>query len=167
MVVWRFSDHWRLRTPNPFTQGLIDALGWTKYRTGDTAERVMVPAVTLDRLIEDVRKKLNARGGIRVVGDPQLRVRRIGFLPGTVPIQTTLTVLPDVDALIAGEIREWESSEYARDTMTEGRNHAVILVGRTLSEYAGMKVCAQWLTAVVPEVQSRWIPIGDPYWRPA
>src|SRR5574339_597776 len=29
LIVWRFSDHWRLRTPNPLTQGLIDALGWT------------------------------------------------------------------------------------------------------------------------------------------
>src|SRR5687768_6341283 len=24
LVVWRFSDHWHLRTPNPFTTGLID-----------------------------------------------------------------------------------------------------------------------------------------------
>src|SRR5687767_10746431 len=121
LVVWRFSDHWRLRTPNPFTQGLIDALGWTKYRTADNPERVTVPALALDALVEDVRKKLNARGGMRTVGNRQLRVRRIGFLPGTVPIQTTLKVLPEVDALIAGEIREWESSEYARDMATEGR----------------------------------------------
>ena len=170
LVVWRFSDHWRLRTPNPFTQGMIDALGWTRYTTSaanDPPERVTVPAVTLDRLVEDVRKKLNARGGMRSVGNPQLRVRRIALLPGSVPIQTTLEVLPDVDALIAGEIREWESSEYARDAITEGRDKALILVGRTVSEDSGMKFCAQWLESIVPEVGSRWIAAGDPYWRPA
>jgi putative NIF3 family GTP cyclohydrolase 1 type 2 len=167
LVVWRCSDHWRLRTPNPFTEGMIDALGWTKYRMSDNAERVTVPAVTLDSLIEDVRKKLNARGGMRVVGNPQLRIRRIGLLPGTVPIQTTLQLLPEVDALIAGEIREWESSEYARDMATEGRDTALILLGRSLSEDNGMNVCAQWLATIIPEVRCRWMPAGDPYWRPA
>ena len=167
LVVWRFSDHWRLRTPNPFTAGLIDALEWTRYRATDNPLTVTVPSVTLERLVEDVSRTLNARGGMRIVGHRSLRVRRIGFLPGSVPIQTTLSVLPQVDALIAGEIREWESSEYARDTVSEGLPRALILLGRTLSEDPGMNVCAQWLETIVPDVRCRWMPAGDPYWRPA
>ena len=168
LVVWRFSDHWRLRAPNPFIEGLIDALGWTKYRAGDDSQAaVTVPAVTLTRLVEDVNRKLNARGGMRIIGHQQLRVRRIGFLPGSVPIQTTLRLLPGVDAVIAGEIREWESSEYARDTVTEGLPRALILLGRTLSEEHGMKLCAQWLQTLAPDLRCRWMPVGDPYWRPA
>ena len=31
LVVWRFSDHWRLRTPDPFAQGLANVLGWSKF----------------------------------------------------------------------------------------------------------------------------------------
>jgi putative NIF3 family GTP cyclohydrolase 1 type 2 len=104
---------------------------------------------------------------MRIVGNWQMRVRRIGFLPGSVPIQTTMKVLPGVDALIAGEIREWESSEYARDMVSEGLPRALILLGRTLSEDPGMKACAQWLATVVPDVRCRWMPVGDPYWRPA
>ena len=167
LVVWRFSDHWRLRTPNPFTTGLIDALEWTKYSAAGDPPTVTVPSLTLERLVEDVHRKLNARGGMRIVGHPQMRVRRIGFLPGSVPIQTTLTLLPQVDALIAGEIREWESSEYARDTVSEGLPRALILLGRSLSEDPGMKRCAQWLETIVPDVRCRWMPVGDPYWRPA
>src|SRR5688572_6689743 len=167
LVVWRFSDHWRLRTPNPFATGLIDALEWARYRAGENPPTVMVPSITLDRLVEDVNRQLNARGGIRIVGNPQMRVRRIAFLPGSVPIQTTLSVLPRVDALIAGEIREWESSEYARDMVSDGLPRALILLGRTLSEDPGMKVCAEWLATVVPDVRCRWMPVGDPYWRPA
>jgi putative NIF3 family GTP cyclohydrolase 1 type 2 len=167
LVVWRFSDHWRLRTPNPFTAGLIDTLEWTRYRASGDPLTVTVPSVTLDRLVEDVNRKLNARGGLRIVGDRQMRVRRIGFLPGSVPIQTTLQVLPQVDALIAGEIREWESSEYARDTVSEGLPRALILLGRSFSEEPGMKACAQWLETIVPDVRARWLPAGDPYWRPA
>ena len=167
LVVWRFSDHWRLRTPNPFTTGLIDALGWTRNRATDNPLTVTVPSIPLERLVDDVNRKLNARGGLRIVGNRQMQVRRIGLLPGSVPIQTTLSVLPRVDALIAGEIREWESSEYARDTVSEGLPRALILLGRTLSEEPGMQACAQWLQTIVPDVRCRWMPVGDPYWRPA
>jgi putative NIF3 family GTP cyclohydrolase 1 type 2 len=167
LVVWRFSDDWRRRTPDPFTAGLIEALGWTKYRAGDDPLSATIPAVTLDRLVDDVNRKLNARGGMRIIGNRQLRIRRIGILAGSVPIQTTLKVLPAVDVLITGEIREWESSEYARDSVTEGLPRALILLGRTLSEDPGMKVCAQWLETILRDLRCRWMPVGDPYWRPA
>ena len=47
-----------------------------------------------------------------------------------------------------------------------GVGKALILVGRTLSEDPGMKVCAEWLKTLVPEAPIRWLPVGDPYWRP-
>ena len=167
LVVWRFSDHWRLRTPDPFGQGIIDALGWAKHPAGSTPTHVRVPPVALETLVADVQAKLGAHGGMRIIGNPRTRLQTIAVLPGTVPIQAALTHLPQVDAIIAGEIREWESSEYVRDTITAGRDKALILVGRTLSEDPGMKVCAQWLEAVVPEAPVRWLGAGDPYWRPA
>jgi len=145
----------------------MDALEWTKYRATGDPLTVTVPSITLDRLVEDVNRKLKARGGMRVVGQGRMRVRTIGFLPGSAPIQMTLNLLPQVDALIAGEIREWESSEYARDTVSEGLPRALILLGRTLSEDPGMRACAQWLETIVPDVRCRWMPVGDPYWRPA
>jgi putative NIF3 family GTP cyclohydrolase 1 type 2 len=167
LVVWRFNDHWRLRTPDPFTQGIIDALGWGKHPTGSAPGHVKVPAITLEALVAAAKATLGARGGMRIIGNPGARLQTIAVLPGTVPIQAALTHLPQVDAIIAGEIREWESSEYARDTITAGRDKALILIGRTLSEDPGMKVCAQWLETVVPEAPVRWLAAGDPYWRPA
>jgi putative NIF3 family GTP cyclohydrolase 1 type 2 len=167
LVVWRFSEHWRRRTPDPFVVGMIDALGWAKYGSGGNPRRVTIPALTLDALAAEVKAKLPARGGIRVVGDPQARAQTIGLAPGTIAIQDTLTILPQVDVMIAGEIREWESSEYARDLVRAGRNTALILVGRSLSEEAGMKVCAEWLATIASDVPVRWLPSGDPYWSPA
>jgi hypothetical protein len=103
---------------------------------------------------------------VRVIGEPNTRAQRIAVLPGTIPIQTMLEVFPDVDAIVAGEIREWESSEYARDLVHRGRRKALILVGRSLSEDGGMNACAQWLKTIVSEAPVRWIAAGDPYWRP-
>jgi putative NIF3 family GTP cyclohydrolase 1 type 2 len=167
LVVWRFSDHWRLRTPDPFGQGLIDALGWAKRPAGNASGHISVPAVTLEALVADVNARLDARGGMRIIGDPRTRLQTIAVLPGTVPIQAALTHLPKVDAIIAGEIREWESSEYVRDAVTAGRDKALILVGRTVSEDPGMKLCGQWLQTIMPEAPVRWLSVGDPYWRPA
>ena len=167
LVVWRFSDHWRLRTPNPFAQGLTEALGWTAPGNGVEPGRLTRPATTLDALAVEVKTKLGVRGGMRIVGNPQARVRTIAVVPGTVAIQEALARLSQADALIAGEIREWESSEYVRDLVTAGAAKGLILIGRTLSEDAGMKVCAQWLGSIVPQAPVRWLAVGDPYWRPS
>ena len=166
LVIWRFSDHWRQRKPDPLATGLTDTLGWSKLRAADNPARVTIPAITFSALASDLKKKLAARGGIRVVGDPGLRVEKVGLLPGTTPIQAALSLLPGVDVVIAGEVREWETVEYARDKVTAGEKKGLILLGRAVSEDPGMSVCAQWLNTIVPEVPAAWIPAGDPYWRP-
>jgi putative NIF3 family GTP cyclohydrolase 1 type 2 len=165
LVVWRFSDHWRLRRPDPFAKGLIDALGWSGS-TLDEPARASTREIPLGALASHIKKKLNAQGGIRVVGDPRMNVRTIGVLPGSTPIQASLEMLPGVDAIVAGEVREWESVEYARDTVTAGGKKGLILLGRIVSEEPGMNVCAQWLKTLVPELTTTWISAGDPYWRP-
>jgi putative NIF3 family GTP cyclohydrolase 1 type 2 len=166
LVVWRFSDHWRLRRPDPFAQGLRDALGWSRFGQADDAGRVTMPAIALDALAARIKKTLGARGGIRVMGDARTQVRTIGLLPGSTPIQAALRTLPGVDAIVAGEVREWETVEYVRDTMTAGGKKGLILIGRLVSEDPGMQVCARWLNTILPEVRATAIPAGDPYWRP-
>ena len=166
LVVFRLSEHWRLRQPDPLAQGMAAALGWSQYQSASDPLRFEVPAVTLDAVATHVKKSLQSRGGVRVVGDPKTRVLRIGLLPGTTPIQASLKMLPNVDALIAGEVREWESVEYARDTAFAGLKKGLILVGRVVSEEPGMNLCASWLKTLVPEVPVRHVAAGDPYWRP-
>jgi putative NIF3 family GTP cyclohydrolase 1 type 2 len=166
LAVWRFSDHWRLRRPDPLLQGLGETLGWTRYQVAGDPSRVEMPARTLGVLAGDLKKALGARGGIRVVGDPSTPVRRVGLLPGSTPIAAALAVLPSVDVIVAGEVREWETVVYAQDTVASGQRKGLILVGRVVSEEPSMRVCATWLQTLVPEVQTQWLPVGDPYWRP-
>jgi putative NIF3 family GTP cyclohydrolase 1 type 2 len=167
LVIWRFSDHWRARTPDPFVQGLNDALGWSRFAAADDPSRVSIPPTTLAALAATVKKKLNARGGIRVIGDPQTTIRKVALLPATTAIDAALKALPAVDAIVAGEVREWESVEYVRDTLTAGGKKGLILIGRVLSEEPAMNACARWLNTIVPELKISWVPVGDPYWRPA
>jgi putative NIF3 family GTP cyclohydrolase 1 type 2 len=166
LVVWRFSDHWRLHRPDPFSQGLAATLGWSKFIDANDPKQITIPETSLDALVSHTKKSLHTRGGMRIVGNPQQRIRKIALLPGTTSIQASIEVLPGVDAIIAGEVREWESVEYVRDTVALGGKKSLTLVGRIVSEDPGMQVCAQWLKAIVPEVKTRWISAGDPYWRP-
>jgi putative NIF3 family GTP cyclohydrolase 1 type 2 len=166
LVIWRFSDHWRKRTPDPFSQGLGNALGWSKLADVGQPNIYSIPETTLYALASHVKRSLRSRGGMRIVGDPKLRIRKVAFLPGSTPIQASVEILPQVDAIIAGEVREWESVEYVRDTVDLGFKKSLVLVGRIVSEGPGMQICAEWLKTLVPEVASTWIPVDDPYWRP-
>lgn len=166
LVVWRFSDHWRMRKPDPLIQGLSEAMGWTKYQASGDPSHFALPAVKLDDLAGAVKSKLGIRGGMRVVGDPGTEIKTIGLLPGTTLLAAALKMLPTVDAIVAGEVREWETVEYAQDTVTAGMKKGLILTGRVMSEEPGMKLCAAWLKTLVPEANVEWIATGDPYWRP-
>jgi hypothetical protein len=167
LVVFRLSDHWRLRRPEPFARGLARMLGWTSPQGPPERARYAVRAASLRTLAGDVKKKLAIRGGMRVVGDPQTTVRDVAILPGSTPITAALDALPAVDVVVAGEVREWESVEYARDVVFSGQRKGLVLLGRVVSEEGGMGECARWLAGFVDEVPVRHAPAGDPYWRPA
>jgi putative NIF3 family GTP cyclohydrolase 1 type 2 len=167
LVIFRLSDHWRLRKPDPLAEGIASALGWKTYQSANDPLTFDIPALTLESLASRVKQGLHARGGIRVVGDPRARVTRVGLLPGTTPLQASLKTLPNVDVIVAGEVREWESVEYARDSVFSGQRKGLILVGRVASDEPGMDICAGWLKTFVTEVPVRHISAGDPYWRPA
>jgi putative NIF3 family GTP cyclohydrolase 1 type 2 len=166
LVILRMSEHWGLRTPDLFAQGLASTLGWSKFATAGDPRIVIVPETSLKNLVFHVKDKLQMRGGMRVVGDPQLRVRKVALLPGSTALGASLKALPEVDAILAGEVREWEAVEYVRDTVTLGGKKSLTLVGRIVSEEPGMQLCARWMKTIVPEVASTWLSAGDAYWRP-
>ena len=167
LVVFRLNEHWRLRRPDPFVLGLASALGWSGRVVASDTSRYSIPVDSLNALAGELKKKLGSRGGMRVVGDPQTRVQTVALLPGSTPIAAALDALPAVDVIVAGEVREWESVEYARDVAFSGQRKGLVLLGRVVSEEGGMSECARWLATLVSEVPVRHVSAGDPYWRPA
>ncbi len=166
LVVFRLNEHWRQRTPDPFVSGLAEGLALQPAASGGGAAHYQVPDLTLEAFVAAVKDRLHSRGGIRVVGDPQARVRSAALLPGSTPITATIDAMPGVDVVLAGEVREWESVEYARDVAFSGQRKGLVLVGRVVSEDPGMAACARWLGSIVTEVPVRHVAAGDPYWRP-
>ena len=167
LVVWRFSDHWGARVPNEFASALAGTLGWAALRSADNPLVYSIPSTTLGALTAHVRARLGVKGSLRLVGAPDMRVRRVLLSPGTTDMPTTVKNLPQADVILCGEPREWEAVEYVLDTASTGQPKGMIAVGRVVSEEPGMRACAAWLRTLITEVPVEAIAAADPFWRPA
>lgn len=167
MVIWRFHDHWHARRPDGVIAGVIDSLGWEKYRKADNPRLFSLPPATLEKLAKDIRDRMQIRA-IRVIGDPKLKTSTVAFSPGFTSLQAVMRTLerPEVDVMVIGESREWEGIEFTRDVVSTGARKGLIVMGHVPSEEDGMKECAKWLKTFVPEVPVEFLPSGEPFWSP-
>jgi putative NIF3 family GTP cyclohydrolase 1 type 2 len=166
-VVWRFHDHWHERRPDGILTGMVEALGWGKYRSPGDPRLFVVPETTLDRFAGAIKERLGIRT-LRVVGDPAMRLSKVALNPGYCPIAVGGRMLgrDDVEVLVMGESPEWETVEYADDAVAQGRRKALIILGHIPSEQAGMDECARWLKTFVTEVPVEFVPASEPFWTP-
>jgi putative NIF3 family GTP cyclohydrolase 1 type 2 len=166
LVVWRFHDHWHQRTPDGIEAGMAHALGWEKQQDPENQYLFAVPETTLESLAADLKKKLDIHV-LRVVGDPHLKTKKVGLVPGASGFQKETLVLErnDVDVLVTGEPREWETVEYVADAVAQGRHKGLIILSHIPSEQAGMEECTGWLKSFVNEVPVEFVPAKDPFWR--
>jgi len=167
MVIWRFHDHWHMRKPDGIEAGMIHALGWEKFQSTENPYLFTLPETTLQTLAADVAKRLDSPV-LRVVGNPQMKVTKIALSPGAAGFvrETHALELDNVQVLLVGETREWETVEYAADAVTEGKNKALVVIGHIPSEQAGMEECARWLRTFVKDVPVQFVPAKQPFWLP-
>jgi putative NIF3 family GTP cyclohydrolase 1 type 2 len=142
------------------------ALGWEKQQDQKNQYLFAVPETTLESLVADLKNKLDIHV-LRAVGDPHQKVRKVALVPGASGFQKETLALEknDVDVLVTGEPREWETVEYAADAVTQGKQKGLIILSHIPSEQAGMEECARWLKSLVSEVPVEFVPTKDPFWR--
>jgi putative NIF3 family GTP cyclohydrolase 1 type 2 len=167
IVIWRFHDHWHRRNPDGIQAGMTHALGWEKFQNPSNAHLFTFPETTVAALAESVKRKLDIMA-LRVVGDPKMRVTKIGMIPGAAGSVNQIKMLErdDVEALLIGEVPEWETVEYVADAVTEHKRKALLLLTHIPSEQAGMEECARWLKTFVTEVPVEFVPARQPFWLP-
>jgi len=165
MVVWRFHDHWHMRRPDGIEAGNIRALGWEKFQRPDNQYLFAIPETTLKELAREVATKLGSPV-LRVVGDPEMKVSKVGFSPGAAGSEREIRALEqdDVQVLMVGETREWETVEYAADAVSQRRPKALIVIGHIPSEQPGMEECTRWLQGFVKTVPVEFVPAKQPFW---
>ena len=100
---------------------MVHALKREKFQNPGNQYLFVIPETTLKQLAQEVSRKLNSPV-VRVVGDPRMRVTKVAFSPGAAGFQAETQALErdDVQVLMVGETREWETVEYARTRQPKG-----------------------------------------------
>jgi putative NIF3 family GTP cyclohydrolase 1 type 2 len=124
-----------------------------------------MPETTVKKLAEELANKLGSPV-VRVVGAPEMKVTKVGFSPGAAGFERETHALErdDVQVLLVGETREWETVEYAADAVSQERNKALIVIGHVPSEQAGMEECARWLKGFEKTVPVEFVAAKQPFW---
>jgi len=167
LSVFRFHDHWHGHRPDGIIEGMAIGLGWKKYQNPDNARLFLLAETTLSELAVQLRDRMKLRA-VRVIGDPQLKVSRAAFNPGSTPVNIAMRYFSasDADVLVCGEPGEWNTCEYVRDSIAAGKRKGMILLGHDMSEEYGMEECARWLKSFISEVPIEFMPAGEAFWTP-
>jgi putative NIF3 family GTP cyclohydrolase 1 type 2 len=164
LVICRLVDHWHQTHPQSAPRALANALGWGQERWTADEDIYSVPATTLSTLAAEVRKRLNTRGGVRIVGRPDLPIRTVYVAPGTTSMPGVLEHIARADVVIAGEPREWEAVPYIADAVTAGQAKGMISLGRLVSEEPCAVAQSVWIKSLVGALPVDSIRLSDPYW---
>ena len=168
LTVWRFHDHIHRTEPDGIVAGMVELFGWKSFQKQNESLKFELPkSMSLQQFVNGLKNKFS-HSIFRVIGKPQMQFKTFGFAPGASGSVMQMKMLQgdDVEVLIVGETREWETVEYVRDAKDMGRNKALIILGHCNSEEAGMKYCSEWIKSFVKEVPIKFIPAGEPFWTP-
>jgi putative NIF3 family GTP cyclohydrolase 1 type 2 len=146
---------------------MVHTLGWEKYQHADDPYKFTLPETTVSKLATEVAQRLGAPS-LRVVGNPDMKVTKIELSPGAAGFvrETHALEQDNVEVLLVGETREWETVEYVADAATEGRRKALIIISHIPSEQAGMEECVRWLKTFVSGTSIEFVAAKQPFWLP-
>lgn len=163
IAVWRFHDYWHSHIPDGIRYGVLRDAGWLGYfHQGSSV--IQVPAISLKDLAGHLKSSLGI-SHVRVIGDLSQSCQTLAILPGAAGGQAQISLVekekPDV--LIVGEVHEWETGEYIRDTKLSGGKTSLIILGHCVSEEPGMKWMVEWLQPKIPGIKISHIASLDPF----
>jgi len=165
LVVWRFHDYIHRLKPDGIVTGMARKFGWGKNQDTENPKKFVFPEMTLNALLKDMKSTF-PDNGFYVVGEPEMKLSTVMFIAGASGTQAHLKQLrkPEVDVVVAGEVPQWETYEYVRDAVDQGRKKAIVFIGHINSEAAGMQYCADWLGEFITDIPIHYVDCGSSYW---
>jgi len=162
LAIYRFHDYWHRYRPDGIAEGLVRSLKWEAYveKKSRTATVLNIPPTTVHTVAEYVKTRLGL-DFVRCVGELSMSCRRVGLLVGYRGGGSTAVPLfeeEDLEVLVYGEGPEWETPEYVRDAVFQGRRRALIVLGHAESEEPGMQYLASLMEEMFPSVPIFYIP---------
>lgn len=165
LVIWRFHDYIHSIRPDGIMEGMVTKLGWKQFIVGGNYSQFTMPETTLGGLLANLKKTF-PQSTFYVIGNKEMKVKNVRFAPGAPGSSMHIRLLEDknVDVVVAGESQHWETYEYARDAVGQGKNKAIIFLGHVASEEGGMEHCASWLKGFIKDTPIHFVESGPAYW---
>lgn len=178
IAIWRFHDHMHMGSEDGIYRGFDKEFGWDKYRitfpdTGEFIDRFggcyELPETTLRELCAFFKEKLEMQV-VQIVGNPEMKVRRVSVLVGGGSLGLGEESLPmrhmrekKIDVAVCGDITEWTLSAYVRDAAQMGMNKGMLVLGHERSEECGMKHMPEWLASFTEGIEIVFIDAKEPF----
>jgi len=163
ITIWRLHDYLHSFVPDSVQFGVVRKAGWQSYYKPGNA-LITLPAISLGNLALHLKKQLGIEQ-VRVIGKLSQPCERVVLLPGASGGQRHISMVekekPDV--LIVGEVHEWETAEYIRDTQQLGEKTALIVLGHSVSEEPGLQWLQEWLQPRTGGIKVQHIASGNPF----
>lgn len=149
IAIFRYHDFIHDHMPDGIMEGLLEILKWKEFeiKSEPVASVIEIPVMPLEKVIAYLKKSLDIQY-VRYIGDLSMPCRRIGVLVGyrgSGDLVINFIQQEDPDLVIYGEGPEWETPEYIRDSIQQGKRLSLIVLGHAESEKAGMKYLADRL----------------------
>ncbi|HXL02009.1 MAG TPA: Nif3-like dinuclear metal center hexameric protein [Candidatus Atribacteria bacterium] len=156
IALFRFHDTAHRYKTDVIMTGLLRRLGWDSYevKKQQTYSVLIIPEMTLREVMMHIKKSLSIEY-VRFIGDLTMKCRRIGILVGyrgTGEMTIPLFHQENLDLMVYGEGPEWETPEYVRDTIQQGRQKSLLVLGHAESEMPGMEYVASILREKFPDI---------------
>ena len=162
ITVWRCHDYIHRMTPDPVTMGVLKKMGWEDKMINKNPNLIQLSSQTLKDIIFSLKSKMGV-DELRYIGSLTEQTNKILFIPGAAGSTTHIAALkmykPDV--LICGEVEEWTTVEYIRDTRSRGESVSLILLGHIASEEPSASFMLDWIRERFPAITSKHIPAGN------
>jgi putative NIF3 family GTP cyclohydrolase 1 type 2 len=164
ITIWRFHDYWHTHRPDGILTGVLKTLDWEKYSSKEKANLLTIPSASLGEIVSHTKKKFEI-SFVRVIGGSDERCSKVLILPGASGGKRQIEALMEFkpDLIICGELSEWETAEYVRDSRLKGEKLSLIVLSHAVSEEAGMKWLVEWLQPKVSGIKITHIPSGNPF----
>ena len=162
IAVWRNHDYIHSFLPDGVLSTLIAQLGWQSYQDKEKASSIIMPAISLQALIQHLKKNLHIQS-VRYIGNLKQSCKKILLMPGAAGGRRQIEAISkeQPDAAVVGEIQEWETVEYVRDANSKGKILSLIVLGHIASEEPGSLFMANWIKKNVPDIPVHHIPAGN------
>ena len=177
IAIWRFHDHMHMDPVDGIMRGFDEEMDWVQYRMeadssflgGKGDYCYQLPTTTLQELCNSFKERLPMKV-IQIIGDPEMKVERVGVLPGGASLGLFSEYHPmqlmynrDLDVLVCGEIVEWRLPAYVRDACQLGIPKAILVLGHERSEEPGMKHLGKWMQDIMDGIPVIFIDSEEPF----